>query len=295
MFYLIRIYYWLPIAPEIPETIQFSCSTLTIIIAFLILTLLRFPYLLESKKNLKISKFKKDLTRLSGFLISFWAYIPIMAGILTPMFIFFPIAYSSWQILTFIIGESTYYNSLNSWFLIYPWDISLILLLVFIELCIFLIGLGLFLWGFITLLNIRMNEGKIAKTGPYKYIRHPQNLGILILTLPFTLYIPGFEDMGIRIADILSWVLFFMIIIIICDLEEFHMKRLHGVDYDNFRNQTGYFFPKTRRKQLNIIKNKAIIYLIRYFLMILAFSIIVYITNAIAEFLYLNGIVQIFR
>lgn len=273
----------------------FLCSTLTIIIATIIFFLIKFPYILESDKKLKISKFKEDLVKLSGFLISIWAYVPIMAGILTPMFIFFPIVYSSWQILDFIISESTYYNSLNSWFVIYPWEVSLIFSLILIEICIFLIGLELFLSGFITLLRSRKDGQKIAQMGPYKYIRHPQNLGIILMVLPFTLYIPGFGDIGIRIIDILSWILFSFIILIISDYEENTMLKKYSEEYNHYRNRTGFFFPKIWKLKLKLIQNRTLKYVIRYFILVLCFIIIVLWTNFIAEILYFNGIVEIFR
>jgi protein-S-isoprenylcysteine O-methyltransferase Ste14 len=238
---------------------------------------------------------KEIISKLASLLISIWAYIPIIAGILTPMFIFFPIAYSSWQILTFIINESSYYNYLNSWLVIYPWDTFLIISLVLIEIIVFFIGFGIFLSAFITLVKGRMTGENVIQTGLYTYIRHPQNLGIIIFSIPFILYIPGFGDMGIRIADILSWLLFCMIMIIICDLEEFRMKKLYRDDYTIYCSKAGYLFPKIRRKKLNITKNKTIIYFIRYFSLILFFIIVVFITNIIAEFLYLNEIVVIYR
>ena len=240
-------------------------------------------------------RLKDIVEKTFAWLISVWIYLPILFGILMPMFIYFPIAYSSWHILTLIIGATSFYNYLNSWFVIYPSNTNLISILVIIEVCIFILGFAIFLSGLLTILKCRLNGIKIAQSGLYKYIRHPQNLGILIFTLPFILYIPGFGDLGIRIMDFLSWIFFGMITMIICDLEEYRMEKLFGTDYEEYRNKTGYFFPKIRNKRLNLIMDKKIFYLIRYFALIFFLILIVNITNRIAEFLLLNDLLVIFR
>jgi len=212
-----------------------------------------------------------------------------------PMFIYFPIAYSSWRILTLIIGETSYYNYLNSWFEIYPWETFLIFNLIVIEIIIFLIGFGIFLSALITMIITRRKGEDIIQKGLYSFIRHPQNLGIIIFSIPLILYIPGFGDLGIRIVDILSWILFTMIIVVISDLEEIRMKQKFGQDYEDFIIKTGYFLPKLLKHRKKLIKNIKVRYTIRYVLMILLFMFIVNITNIIAKYLYINDIVEIYR
>jgi len=196
----------------------------------------------------------------------------------------------------------SYYN--NSWFVIFPEDTSLILILLVIELAIFIIGFFMLLVGLIHLVKARKANINVVQTGPYKFIRHPQNLGILIMSLPFILYIPKFiykfldlpfYDIGIRIADLLSWILFFMLMILICDSEERKMIKRFPIEYDNYRSKTGFFLPRIRKQKFKLIKNKKIRYVIRYFLLILCFILIVIITNFVAEILYINGIVEIYR
>ncbi|TFG16790.1 MAG: DUF1295 domain-containing protein [Promethearchaeota archaeon] len=212
-----------------------------------------------------------------------------------PMFIYFPIAYSSWRILTFIIGETSYYNYLNSWFKIYPWDTFLIFNLILIEIIIFFIGFGIFLSGLITMVRARRKGENVIQNGLYKFIRHPQNLGLILFSIPFILYIPGFGDLGIRIVDILSWILFTMVIVVISDLEEVRMKQKFSQDYEDYIRKTGYFVPKILKHRKKLIKNIKIRYAIRYVVMILLFIFLVNITNLIAKYLYINDIVEIYR
>lgn len=212
-----------------------------------------------------------------------------------PMFIYFPVAYSSWRILTLIIGETSYYNYLNSWFEIYPWDTFLVFNLILIEVIIFLIGFGIFLSGLITMVIAQRKGVNVIQNGLYKFIRHPQNLGIIIFSISFILYIPGLGDLGIRIADFLSWILFSMILVVISDLEEHRMKQKFAQDYDDYIKKTGYFVPKILKHRKKLIKNIKVRYTIRYVLMIVIFIFIVNITNLIAQYLYTNGIVEIYR
>lgn len=266
-------------------------SILTIIIASYIMLLFWFIDLLPSKKNLYSMRLKEGLGKLSGWVSLAWAYIPVFVGILTPMTIFFPIAYISWEIFSFILKEPYY----NSWFVISSENTLFIFILLVIELSLFISGLFIFLHGLIHLAKARKNNVNVVQTGSYKYIRHPQNLGILIMILPFMLYIPGFDDIGIRIADILSWILFCLLLILICDFEERTMIKRFPNEYDNYRSKTGFFFPQIRRQKIELIKNKKFKYVLRYFLIILCFILILIITNSIAEILYINGIVEIYR
>ena len=281
-------------------------SILTMIIAFYIMLLFGFSNLLPSKKNLYSMRLREALGKLSGWISSVWVYIPILAGILTPMFIYFPIAYISWEIFSFICKTDVdYYDYYNSWFVISPGNTSLIFILIVIETAIFIFGLFIFLYGLIHLVKARKTDVEIVQTGPYKYIRHPQNLGILIMMLPIALYIPKFiyifldlayyYDIGIRIADILSWILFGLIIILICDYEERKMIKRFPNEYEHYRSKTGFFFPKIRKWEFKLIKNEKNKYELRYLLLILCFILIVIITNFIAERLYKDGIVEIYR
>ena len=125
------------------------------------------------------------------------------------------------------------------------------------------------------------------------------------MILPIALYIPKFiyifldlpyyYDIGIRIADILSWILFCLLLILICDFEERTMIKRFPNEYDNYRSKTGFFFPQIRKQKIELIKNKKFKYVLRYFLIILCFILILIITNSIAEILYINGIVEIYR
>lgn len=96
----------------------------------------------------------------------------------------------------------------------------------------------------------RSEDTKLVKNGPYRFIRHPQNLGVLLMVLPFTLYVPfpSLIDPGIRTGDILSWMLMGTLMSISSLVEEKLFIRRIGEEYLNYRGNTGLFLPRLRKK-----------------------------------------------
>ena len=129
-----------------------------------------------------------------------------------------------------------------------------------IEGVVFAIGCVIFLLGLITLVKGRLQGKKIIKTGIYRYIRHPQNLGILLMIFPFTLLLPfrtidGYwRDPGIRTGDILSWILMVALIVISSLIEERLLtNKLHndaGI-YLHYKSYTGMMIPKVLKSRFN--------------------------------------------
>lgn len=266
-------------------------SFLIVINTLYLLNILWISYFTSSKINLHLGKLKEVIGTLSGWLVSIWVYIPILAGILTPMTIFFPLAYISWTIISFIGPESFY----NSWFVIASDDLIPVSIIIILESCVFILGLYIFLSGLIQLAKARRNSLSVVQKGTYKYVRHPQNLGILIMMLPLTLYLPGFNDIGIRIADLLSWILFCLIIILICDYEERVMMKRFPSEYASYKSKTGFLIPKIRKQKLMSLKSIRYRYVLRYFILFLCYILIVIATNFVAGILYRNGIIEIYR
>lgn len=205
-----------------------------------------------SMKDLK-NKIKLFYLRLGTLL----AYFPIIAGILYAMTLMPALAYLSWNIFYVWPGiklASAWIVYLEYYpdFPIYP--------LLWTELIIFACGFALFLYGLIHLAKAKKEKIDIAQTGPYKYIRHPQNFGIIIFSFPFCLYVPFIgDDLGIKVGDIFSWMLFVLLIIIYSDIEEINMLKKYPDKYSLYKSNTGFFTPiiiKTKREKSNLeIKN----------------------------------------
>ena len=77
----------------------------------------------------------------------------------------------------------------------------------------------------------------IAATGPYKWIRHPQYLGIILSSLAIPLY-------SARVAGILSWSLFAFVLLIISTIEEKKLISYFGDDYLVYMAKTGFLLPR---------------------------------------------------
>jgi len=257
----------------------------SIVSIFCSIPLAFFSYFqIKSKKHMKFSievlknKFKLFYLRLGTFL----AYIPIIAGIFVSMTAMPALAYISWNIFRLWPGI----DFMAAWIFSDGYTTNFpINSLLWIELVTFIFGFGLFLLGLIYLVKAKKKKIDIVQTGIYKYIRHPQNLGIIILSLPFCLYVPIFGDAGLKVGDIFSWLLFFLFIIIYSDFEEIHMMRRYPDKYRLYRLNTGFFIPriiKTKKERSNLeIKD----YLYRWLFLVGGFIFIISIlTFIISQF-----------
>jgi len=245
---------------KLANTVSIFCSIPIVLLSY---------FQIKSEKHMKFSiedlksKIKLFYLRL-GTLV---AYIPIIAGILYSMTAMPALAYLSWNIFYFLPGI----DFMASWIFAdgyYSTNFPIYYSLMWIELVIFICGFGLFLHGLIHLVKTKKEKIDIVQTGLYKYIRHPQNLGIIIFSFPFCLYVPFLGDTGLKVGDIFSWLLFFLLIIIYSDIEEIHMVKRYPDDYRFYRSNTGFFIPriiKTKKERSNLeIKN----YLFRWLFLI---------------------------
>ncbi|MHA1342247.1 MAG: methyltransferase family protein [Promethearchaeota archaeon] len=256
---------------KLASIVSISCSILIVLLSY---------FQIKSKKHMKFSiedlktKIKLFYLRL-GTLV---AYIPIIAGILYSMTAMPALAYISWNIFSLWPGI----NVMASW--IFHDDYSTnfpIDTLLWIELVIFICGFGLFLHGLIHLVKAKKEKIDIVQTGLYKYIRHPQNLGIIIFSFPFCLYVPFLGDAGLKVGDIFSWTLFFLLIIIYSDIEEIHMVKRYPDDYKLYRSNTGFFIPriiKTKKEKANLEIND---YLFRWLFLIGGYILLISILDFI--------------
>jgi len=229
----------------------------------------------------------KSILKQIGLLLSLiWSYLPIIAGILVPMMIILPIIYSSWFFFSICLRLWWFDAYIYFW---YNKTIGLVVVVI-LESIIFSMGIFLFLSGLYHLAKGRKNDILIVNTGLYKHIRHPQNFGLIMLALPFALYIPGFNDIGIRLGEIYSWLLFSFILSIYSNLEESYLSKKIPDEYKTYLLQTGFFLPRLHlRKKDPYIKNEFMTCRKRYFflivLFILSFLAIYYIFIELGKYL----------
>ena len=180
--------------------------------------------------------------KLIGGIIFIILYLPIILGILAPMIVMMGWDfYISWHIIGYSFTSWTWY-----YYLIPP---GLLPFYIFIEITIFCFGLVLFLMGLLTLVREKIHGVNLVRSGIYKYIRHPQNLGIIIMVLPFALYVPGFKDIGIRMGEIASWVLFTFFMRLFSYYEEWRLLERYNRFFSDYYNATGFMTPKIFRNK----------------------------------------------
>ncbi len=232
-------------------------------------------------------KLKEIVKKIALFSISVWVYVPIIAGLITQMLYMIPLAYTSW-VLFLSLGYASWAD------LIYIFGLGgkylpLGIFLFVFECIIFVVGLTLFFWGFIHIVRVRKNDINIAQTGPYKYIRHPQHLGIILSSLPFAIWIiPRFDSgilISIRVGDILSWVLFCFVLIIWSDVEERKLQKTYPEEFATYKTRTGFFFPKIRNQKTLKIQKKKCYYIIRYLSFFLIYCIVALIMYLITRYI----------
>lgn len=178
-----------------------------------------------------------------------WVYAAIIIGIITPMVIMIPFYFISWKMFRIFNPH----NWIEGWIVCdYPTYPSGVIALIVFEFILFTIGLMLFVWGLYYIAKTIYKRERLATGGPYKFIRHPQHMGIILMTFSVSLFVPWTSDIGIRIGEILSWSLFSLILILWSYYEEWKLTKKFGEKYTQYRSETGAFFPRifTRNKKL---------------------------------------------
>ena len=151
-------------------------------------------------------------------------------------------------ILAYILCFWLYIGLMNKWLLLEYITLGVRILLV-IELLLIIIGLILLVWGLIQIAEAKLKKKGLVTGGIYRHIRHPQHLGIIIMSFAFALYVPGTEDLGIRVGEILSWSLFSFIQFLLSDYEERQLAKNLVMNSRNIEKKQVLFFQELSTKK----------------------------------------------
>ncbi len=192
---------------------------------------------------------RKITTKVTTALASIVVYLPVVAGIITPMVYLLPAWYVSWYVAAIVFPFS------ESWsgFILPINDIMLVPIIWIVGFVILIIGIGIFLWGLFEMTRQIRNGTKLVASGPYAFVRHPQHLGILILLLPFAFAFElrtGFST-GIRPGDILSWSLMGFLLLSVADFEESQLSK-HLEGYAEYKSRTPFIIPLSLSIRFNL-------------------------------------------
>jgi protein-S-isoprenylcysteine O-methyltransferase Ste14 len=100
----------------------------------------------------------------------------------------------------------------------------------------------------IVYLGVKKRNGLVT-TGPYRFVRHPQYTGFLLLTIGLTgwsyFYITNFFGIGWLSANdtIALWYLELAIYIILSFIEDRHLLKKYGDEYASYKSTTPSFLP----------------------------------------------------
>ncbi|WP_371805439.1 isoprenylcysteine carboxylmethyltransferase family protein [Candidatus Lokiarchaeum ossiferum] len=213
------------------------------------------------KSQIDSSKKNRIFLSIAKFFSQLGSYLVILCGILWPMFLIFVPIFSlgfftriSWYFIDpSLIGTNLFESWLNAYL-----DCDLFTnQFIFFEFLIFGIGFGLFVFSILYFSIQKQKKVGLVRTGIYKYIRHPQSLGILLMIFPFALYVPpefsilhyfGTSDWGIRIGDLASFILILFTTVVFSKLEEKILFRLFPEEYLAYYLSSGFFCPRLRSK-----------------------------------------------
>lgn len=127
------------------------------------------------------------------------------------------------------------------------------------EKILIIIGLLIFVYS-VAYLKIKKKEGLII-SGPYHLVRHPQYLGIILMTLGFTSWSVWIlnHTFGIGFLSpsqtIDAWFIELFAYILLANIEELYLSREYGKSFKKYQSQVPFLIPflKFNRKSLEIL------------------------------------------
>jgi len=133
-------------------------------------------------------------------------------------------------LLVGVIGQEQFYYIFNSF--IFP-----------ASKIIMLIGILLVIYGWRQIHKAR-KEGKLVTTGLYAYMRHPQYVGFLLITL-------GLNVQWLTIITLLLWPILAFLYYRLAKSEDKDVEEQFGEEFRKYKQEVPAFIPRIRRKTTN--------------------------------------------
>jgi protein-S-isoprenylcysteine O-methyltransferase Ste14 len=176
--------------------------------------------------------------RLLALASSAAAYLPILAGIIEPMI--WPLLYASPLLYHMLYWwwEPLAQHIFPVWWLFtsYVHGTSWARLLAPVVIGV---GAAILLVGLAQVARAVSRGSGLMTSGLYRYVRHPQHLGITILSFGL-LMLNGY---GIRVGDLYAWTLVVFIYVLLADSEEVELEEEFGEAYLRYKRSVPYMLP----------------------------------------------------
>ncbi len=207
------------------------------------------------------SNIKVKVLELFFVLFSIVSFLPVILGLVGTMvgaiIGFYIISYAFWIVLTLIFhGLKIDGNASIHYFVGFIYVGHGIRPLIFIiSLLLLLLGIFLFVGGVIQISYAKRHSISIITTYLYKFVRHPQNLGIILISLAIFLYIPttwdsfssNHQNLWIRIGDFYSIIFFILLWVLEAGWEEINLLKLDSGLYNAYREKVPFIIPFTKK------------------------------------------------
>ena len=184
--------------------------------------------------------------RFAGYIIPFVQSLPALGGWVGLM----TLPFATYLIMFFTNLPVSLVDVLSAFFAPFP--------ILIPERVFIIIGFFLLVYS-VVYLKVKRKEGLIA-SGPYRLVRHPQYLGIILLTLGFTSwsvwtlnntfgvgFLNPLQTIGVWFIELLAYILLALI-------EELFLSRNYGAIFDNYKSKAPFLIPflKTGRNYLDV-------------------------------------------
>jgi len=83
----------------------------------------------------------------------------------------------------------------------------------------------------------------LVTSGPYRWIRHPQHLGIILMLFLLAFHIDGFDSVDIRLGNLVSLSSLVLLLVLVADIEEIGLSKKSGDDFLNYCVKTPFMLP----------------------------------------------------
>lgn len=121
------------------------------------------------------------------------------------------------------------------------------------------LGISILVYSFVHM-RLTKKEGLIT-SGPYRFVRHPQYLGVVLFTLTLTTrsYWIAKNTFGMSWISpettVVIWIGTLFAYITLAIIEELHLTKTFGLEYAEYRLRTGFLLPamKSQNRGLEVI------------------------------------------